>query len=238
MNVDLLVLAGGFGTRLKSILPNTPKVMAPIGKKPFLYYQIENWSNQGIKSFIFLLHYQAEQIIRYCEDFLKKIFLDCNFKYIIEDKPLGTGGAIAFAVNSLNLKSNFLVINADTWLSDGLAEMKNSLSPAIGIIQLNNTKRYGNIIINNNNVIKNFSEKLPYKYKKHDIWINSGLYHFNPNLFKHLKNNSFSLEKDFITSMVKQNVVRAIKLNLLDEFIDIGVPNDYNRFCEWHIKKK
>ena len=66
MNIDLLVLAGGFGTRLKSILPNTPKVMAPICKKPFLYYQIENWSNQGIKSFNFLLHYEADQIIRYC----------------------------------------------------------------------------------------------------------------------------------------------------------------------------
>ena len=167
-----------------------------------------------------------------------KNFLNCNFKYIVEDVSIGTGGAIAHAVNYLNLKSNFLVINADTWLSDGLAKMKNSLSPAIGIIQLKYNKRYGNIIIDKNNIIKNFSEKLPYKYKTNDSWINSGLYHFNPKLFKHLQNNSFSLEKDFITSIVKQNVVRAIKLNLLDEFIDIGVPNDYNRFCKWHIKKK
>ena len=65
--MDLLILAGGFGTRLKSVVSNVPKTMAPIDNVPFLHYQIENWIFQGVKSFVFLLYYQSDIIIEYLE---------------------------------------------------------------------------------------------------------------------------------------------------------------------------
>ena len=65
--MQLLVLAGGFGTRLKSVVSSVPKPLAPIMGRPFLNFQMENWTSQGITDYIFLLHYEAKKIIDFIE---------------------------------------------------------------------------------------------------------------------------------------------------------------------------
>ena len=130
----LFVLAGGFGTRLRSVVSDVPKPMAPIGNESFLHYQIKNWVNQGVKSFVFLLHYQADIIIDYLRSEEHDLFKSCYVSWLVEPKPMGTGGAIAYAVEKLNIKGGFLVTNADTWLGSGINQVMQSIAPSMAVI--------------------------------------------------------------------------------------------------------
>ena len=129
--MKLLVLAGGFGTRLKTAVGDVPKALAPVGKIPFLEFQLENWLNQGLREFTFLLHHQADQIINFLQGQLKGKLKGCQIDWLIEPTPLDTGGSIANAVKQFNLNENFLTANADTWLGSGIQELMQSVSPAI-----------------------------------------------------------------------------------------------------------
>ena len=87
----LLILAGGFGTRLRSLVSDVPKPLAPVAGRPFIVHLIEHWVAQGVKDLVFLLHYEAEQI----EDMLDNLsrlpeFSEIQFKVVVEELPLGT----------------------------------------------------------------------------------------------------------------------------------------------------
>ncbi|HYJ62350.1 MAG TPA: sugar phosphate nucleotidyltransferase, partial [Parafilimonas sp.] len=90
---EIIVLAGGLGTRLRSVVPELPKCMAPVNGKPFLAYVINYFQQQGINNFIFSLGYKYETIIEYLSEFITNDSR-FTFKYSIEEQPLGTGGAI------------------------------------------------------------------------------------------------------------------------------------------------
>ena len=98
-NRRLVILAGGFGTRLSPIINDVPKPLAPINGKPFLYYILEKWIENGITEIIFLLHHRAEQIITFVNSEKEfGVLANCDIRFIVENKPLGTGGSIANAV--------------------------------------------------------------------------------------------------------------------------------------------
>lgn len=231
----LLILAGGFGTRLKSVISDVPKPLAPIGDSPFLKLLIENWMSQGIREMYFLIHYEADQIISFLESINKKSKFKCvKFHFCIEDVPLGTGGAILNAINFFGLNESFLVSNADSWLGGGIKELEGANYPAIGAVKVLDPRRYGILKIKQNRVIY-FCEK-DISVEKHPSYINSGLYHLHPENFKnyHL-GHSFSLETDFFPELIKEGCyLKAVKLN--DSFIDIGVPSDYFEFIKRYKK--
>ena len=132
--MKLLILAGGFGTRLAEKINNLPKSLAPINGKPFLFYLIKSYLNQGITDFTFLLHYKSELIIEFLEKEKKTgILMNCSVEYIIEPEPKGTGGAIAYAIKKLFISETFLVSNGDTLLSSGVNKISKINSPAIAI---------------------------------------------------------------------------------------------------------
>lgn len=230
----LLVLAGGFGTRLSSVVSDVPKALAPIGSTPFLQLQLENWIHQGIHQFTFLLHHCSGQII----DFLKHqnlaIFKQCEFNWVVEPTPLGTGGAIAHAVNLMQLKGNFLVANADTWLGGGVREMISSGSSSMAVIHASDISRYGHVEIDSKSLVQTLNEKNNEKIKSG--WVNAGFYCFNSALFENLDGGKFSLEYDFLPNLVVKNQLKAIKLNT--KFIDIGIPVDYYRFIQCAASRK
>ncbi len=92
-DIELLVLAGGFGTRLRSAVPEVPKPLAPVADQPFLFYLVESWLAQGVTKLIFLLHHKAKNI----EDFLQELkarglLKHCEVQTLTEPEPLGTGG--------------------------------------------------------------------------------------------------------------------------------------------------
>tara|TARA_B110001452_G_scaffold253599_1_gene244463 strand:+ start:1375 stop:2085 length:711 start_codon:yes stop_codon:yes gene_type:complete len=227
--MQLLVLAGGFGSRLRSVVSDVPKPLAPINGIPFLSFQLDNWASQGIKEFIFLLHFEANVII----EFLKKwnnleANQDIEMRFVIEHIPLGTGGSVANAVQKLNLTSNFLVTNADTWLGSGIQELSHASAPVISVVEVANAKRYGTIVFDKNLCVTRFTEKIE---SGNSGWINAGLSLLHPETFTSWDGKENSLEADYFPSLVKKNCLIALPLK--DNFIDIGIPEDYHRFCKW-----
>ncbi len=224
---QLLVLAGGFGTRLRGLVKDVPKPLAPVAGKPFLTHLIEQWVEQGITEFIFLLHFESHLIEAILLDISKdKAFGDIQIDVIVEDHPLGTGGSILNAVNSLNIKESFLVVNADTWLSNGIIEMNDSAPNTIGAVMVANSSRYGALTLYNG-IITSFLEK---ENSPRAGLINSGLYHLSPLIFLELPNvsDSFSLESEVFPFCISNNMLFGLKIDA--DFIDIGIPEDYLKF--------
>jgi len=226
--VRLLVLAGGFGTRLKEAVANVPKALAPIGVTPFLQLQIEHWSAQGLREFTFLLHHQAEQVITFLRTHKSSLLRGCQINWLIEPVPLGTGGALAHAVKALNLKDDFLMTNADTWLGGGMQEMMRSAVPSIAAVNLADVSRYGQVHIDHDLRVLAFTEK---SGQSNSGWINAGLCHLNTRMFEKWDGTPFSLERDLFPTLVQDGRLTAVPLETT--FIDIGIPADYHRFCRW-----
>jgi len=188
----LLVLAGGFGTRLQSVVAEVPKALAPVGDVPFLHLQIEHWIAQGVRSFVFLLHHQADLIIRFLKREQDALLKDCDVQWLVEPTPMDTGGAVAYAVEQLNLPGDFLVTNADTWLGTGMREVRQAKAPAMVVVELSDASRYGQVQLDDQDHVTAFQEK---SRSQGAGWINAGLCHLTAALFKDWNHRPFSLER-------------------------------------------
>jgi len=226
--MKLLILAGGFGTRLKSVVGTVPKALAPVNEKPFLYLQLEHWVEQGITSFVFLLHHQADLIIEFVNSIRQGILQNCEIEYVVEPNPLDTGGAVANAIVELNLSGDFLLTNADTWIGSGVSDLSRGESPSIATVEVSNASRYGRLEFDDFSYIAAFVEK---SERSKVGWINAGLSKLSVGFFLPWNGKAFSLESVTFPMLVDEGKVRAIKLET--DFIDIGVPEDYLRFCLW-----
>lgn len=226
--MKLLVLAGGFGTRLQPMLPSIPKALAPVGNVPLLALQLQNWIAQGIRSFVFLLHHQADQIMGFLDSAKNGLLKDCEVVSLVEPAPMDTGGAVAYAIQELSIGGDFLVTNADTWLSTGIRELTAALSPALAVIQLENCGRYGHVHFDKSHKVMAFEEKNALNMPG---WINAGLYRFHANMFDKWDGSGFSLERQTFPELVQRGELQAVAIE--SDFIDIGIPEDYQRFCCW-----
>lgn len=224
----LLVLAGGFGTRLKAAVGDVPKALAPVLNRPFLQFQLEHWQKQGVKSFSFLLHHKAGEIVEFLKSQEFGLLKNCRVDWVIESTPLDTGGAIANSVVKLNIVGNFIVTNADTWLGGGISELMHSKSPSMVVVNINEVSRYGGVQIDRHFHITQFSEKSELSIPG---WINAGMFRLDAGLFRDWDGKPFSLERDLFVKLVRAHRLKAVPLNI--DFIDIGIPADYNRFCSW-----
>ena len=222
----LLVLSGGFGTRLKSVVSEVPKPLAPVNGRPFLYYQIKNWTHQGLTNFIFLLYNQSELIIEFLTNEKDGILKGCDVKWVVEPEPMGTGGAVAYSVNHLNIEGDFLVTNADTWLGSGINEIIASEAPALAVIKREDSARHGRVNLSTDQLVS-FKEKSD---RTDAGWINAGLCKLNTQNFKTINEKVFSLEQSIFPLLAKQGDLTAVQLDA--EFIDIGIPEDYFRFIK------
>lgn len=224
MITEILILSGGMGTRLKDAVPDLPKVMAPVAGHPFIYYLINSLKKKGILHFVFLLGYKHEFITSY----LDSHFSDLNKTYVIEQEPLGTGGALLNAIQLTN-QDNIGLTNGDTFFDIDLPEMElvHSICKSectLALKPMKNYDRYGSVIIEKDHSISDFIEK---KFSNEGL-INGGFYIINKNKFKnHFFNERFSFEKDYLEN---KNIDKEIYGSIQDAyFIDIGIPEDYQR---------
>jgi D-glycero-alpha-D-manno-heptose 1-phosphate guanylyltransferase len=221
---EAIILAGGLGTRLRSVVPNLPKCMAFVNSKPFLTYVINHLLAQGVDRFIFSLGYKSEAII----DFLEKAFPSLSYKVVVEDEPLGTGGAIKKACSATE-SSSVLVTNGDTLFTievKSVADLHESYNVhcTLSLKPMKNFDRYGVVEIDGNHVIKSFREKQHYD----SGLINGGMYILNVNNFlKEDLPEKFSFEKDYLEQFFNQRKMLGIEQD--QYFIDIGIPQDYAR---------
>lgn len=221
---EAIILAGGLGTRLRSELPDLPKCMAPVNDKPFLAYVINYLQSEGITHFIFSLGYKSEAITA----FLQKKFPSLSYKIIVEEDPLGTGGAVKKALAAAK-DNNVLIVNGDTLFKADikLLSSADTLSEAcctLSLKPMKNFSRYGVVEIDEFGIIKKFKEKQFYE----SGLINGGVYAINKNRF--LSENlphKFSFETDYLEKFYKTRKM----LGVVQEgyFIDIGIPEDYAR---------
>ena len=225
----ILVLAGGFGSRLKSAVSDVPKPLAPVCGKPFLIHLIEHLVSQGAREFVLLLHYEADLIRSVIANFVDSSNIDgVTVTTLVEGSPLGTGGSIMNAINTLNIIEPFLVVNADTWLGNGLKKLSLSSPNTIAAVKVKDCSRYGALKVENMKIIQILEKKSSNK----GGLINAGLYHLSPNIFMDfLGRASFSLEDDVFPVVVDRDTLFAIEID--SDFIDIGVPKDYFKFCKW-----
>ena len=224
----MLVLAGGFGTRLQSVVNAVPKALAPVSDIPFLRYQIDNWVRQGVKSFVFLLHHQAEIAVEFLERERSRSLSGCDVDWVVESVPLGTGGAIANAIRRLRVNNEFLLTNADTWLGSGVEDLVGLSAPAMAVVEARGSSRYDFVEYDAQFRVRRFLEKGSIVRVG---WINAGLLMLNAELFGDFDAEAFSLESVAFPRWAREGVLVAKPLYC--DFIDIGIPQDYYRFRRW-----
>jgi len=224
MSYNAVILAGGLGTRLRSAIGETPKPMALVGDKPFLEYLLDFLYRSNINKVIISVGYKKEYISSYFGNRYKNI----EINYAIEDYPLGTGGAILNALSMID-SDKFFVFNGDTYFEVDLSKMlkffeETKADVLIALKKLKNIERYGKVIVDTDFRIIEFVEK----GSKQEGYINAGIYLLNKALFEKINlPNIFSFEKDFLEKYFKD--LRFYGLPFNSYFIDIGVPEDYER---------
>jgi len=221
---EAIILAGGLGTRLRSAVPDLPKCMAPVAGKPFLHYVISYYQSQGIEKFIFSLGYMHEII----EEFLSRELLISNYQLSIEEEPLGTGGAIRLGCEKAT-KKTVLVLNGDTFFKikiDKLSSFHDMCGAdcTLSLKPMKNFDRYGLVELNQDDSIRDFQEKKYYQ----SGFINGGVYALHAARFLEERlPEKFSFETDYLEKFYTSR--RMFGVGQDEYFIDIGVPEDYER---------
>ncbi len=222
---ECIVLAGGFGTRLREAVPDLPKCMAPVAGRPFLYYVINYMRSQGVERFIFSLGYKHEVI----EEYLKTSFGTMTWQSVVETEPLGTGGAIRLACAAATAEQ-VIVVNGDTLFKVDGTELENfhskhSALATIALKKMTSFDRYGAVDVSSNGYVTAFREKQFYA----DGLINGGVYVIDRHRFLALDlPQKFSFEQDFLEKQATADGGKTIAATVQDGyFIDIGIPADY-----------
>ncbi|HLO82939.1 MAG TPA: sugar phosphate nucleotidyltransferase [Chitinophagaceae bacterium] len=221
---ELMILAGGSGTRIRNLIPGLPKILAPVGNRPFIDYLIRYYTLQGIDRFVFCLGELSELVMNH----LEKHYPEIEKIYVSEDHSLGTGGAIKNGLAQCR-DNTVLVINGDTYYAiqtEKAAAFHHMCGAECTMIlkPMDEVSRYGNVELNGDYSIKAFSEK----GKSGPGLINGGAYLLNRRLF--LENEypaSFSFEKLYLEQGIGGRRIFGVKQDGF--FIDIGTPEDYER---------
>lgn len=221
--MEAIILAGGKGTRLKSVVQDCPKPMAPINDKPFLELLLNFLMKANITKVVLSVGYMSEKII----DYFGYKYGSLEIDYSIEQTPLGTGGAIKKAMTKIS-GDNFFIFNGDTFFNVDIQQMaqdhinENNLF-TMAVKSIKDCSRYGSLTIQNS-ILTGFKEK----QIGVEGAINAGVYLINSKLKNILpKETAFSLEKECL-----ENLKRGFEINTFISpgyFIDIGIPEDYLR---------
>jgi D-glycero-alpha-D-manno-heptose 1-phosphate guanylyltransferase len=223
--VPAVMLVGGLGTRLQSVLPSTPKPLARVGKMPFLELLVRQLRSQGIRRIVMCTGHLASQIEQEFGDGSK---WDVAIDYSRESQPLGTAGAVKLAEGYLKHASNFLVMNGDSFLELDLRQFiqfhrEHGGLVSMAVRKVPDTARYGTVHTNANHRVVGFSEKTGATVPG---IINGGVYVFNRAVLDQVPQSPASFEKDVFPRVLEQGVYALEQYGM---FIDIGTPEDYAR---------
>jgi D-glycero-alpha-D-manno-heptose 1-phosphate guanylyltransferase len=225
---EAVVLAGGFGTRLQSLVSDVPKPMAPIAGRPFLEYLLRYLRHYGIARVVLSVGYKAEHIRGHFGDRFDGI----EIGYAQEPQPLGTGGAVRLAITQCQ-GEQLLVLNGDSFFDVDVTKMAGmhndeQADASLALRRVSETSRFGRIELadSDSTRIIVFREKAP--HSEGQGLINGGVYLLNRATFlQNTGTGAFSIEHDYFASHVGRLAFRGF----ISEgfFIDIGVPKDYLR---------
>jgi len=219
---EAVILAGGLGTRLRSVVSDLPKPMSPVGGKPFLYFLLKQLSLFGFSRAILSTGYRHEAVSGH----FGASFEDMRLAYSVEDEPLGTGGAIAKAVRQTEA-SDILILNGDSVLLASLDcfrdfHLARSAPISMALKAEKDFDRYGAVTMHDDR-IAGFEEK---RRVAQGVF-NAGMYWFNKSVLSGLLEIQppFSLEREIF----EKHAFPMSGHVFHDYFIDIGIPEDYDR---------
>jgi NDP-sugar pyrophosphorylase family protein len=218
-----LLLVGGMGTRLRSVVPATPKPLASVGKKSFLQLLVQQLRRQGIRRIVMCSGYLADQIEA---EFGDGSGLDVEIKYSKEMYPLGTAGAVKLAECHLGEVSEFLVMNGDSFLEIDLHQLiqfhrERGALVSMAVVGVEDASRYGTVQVDSAQKVIGFLEKAG---RDRPGLVNGGVYVFDPSVLEYIPDGPASLEKDVFPRLLSKGVYAQEQHGM---FIDIGTPEDY-----------
>lgn len=234
--IDVVILCGGLGSRLKSVITDRPKALVEIGGIPFIDFLINYVAGFGFKRFILCTGYKANQIRQYYKG---KRVLNIEIVFSEEKLQLGTGGAVKNAENLI--RSNpFLVINGDTFCRlnferfiDFHFAKKAQLSMVLAKARFQKEGiNCGTVKLNNSGLVIRFNEKK--EGDKYRDFINSGIYLMDSSLLSNIPSEKkFSFEYELFPSIIKKRFYGYPTNSVM---IDIGTPQGLKR-AEIYIKR-
>ena len=220
-----IILAGGLGTRLRDAVPDLPKPMAPVAGRPFLAHQMDHWIGQGIDHFVLSVGYRAVAISNHFGDRYRGVPID----YVVEPAPLGTGGALLLAAARLRSAEPALLLNGDTYFDVSLAALAERATGldadwCLALFRHDDAARYmGVALAPDGRITALRAPAAPLA--------NGGVYWFRPEAVQATQlapGQAASLEDDLLPRFLAGGQ-RFAGLVASGDFIDIGVPHDYQR---------
>lgn len=226
--IPAVILVGGLGTRLRSVLPSAPKPLALVGGTPFLELLVLQLRSQGVRRVVLCTGYLADQINERFDDGRK---WGVAIGYSNEPYPLGTAGAVKFAEAYLEQDTEFLVMNGDSFLEVDLRQLisfhrKHGGLMTMAVRRIAEAARYGTVEVNKDGRVISFAEKTAARIPG---IINGGVYLFNHDVLRNITEGPVSFERDVFPLLLEQGVYALEQHGM---FIDIGTPEDYARAQE------
>jgi D-glycero-alpha-D-manno-heptose 1-phosphate guanylyltransferase len=223
--IQAVLLVGGLGTRLRSVVPSAPKPLASVGDRSFLELLVLQLRSQGIRRLVMCTGYLGDQIET---EFKDGQALDVKISYSREQRPLGTAGALQLATAHLSDASEFIVMNGDSFLEMDFAGFLHFHRSHGGIASLaarrvEDAARYGTLELDGDGRVKGFMEKTE---REAPGMINGGVYIFDKAMLDHIQPGASSLEREVFPQVLRYGVYAQEQNGL---FIDIGTPEDYAR---------
>lgn len=221
-----IILAGGLGTRLRSVVPDLPKPMAPVAGRPFLEILLDYWIDQGVDRFILSVGYRHDAIVGH----FGKRYRNADLDYVIEQSPMGTGGGFLLAVEKLARDDYFLLLNGDTYFAVDLEALKQFAATAdadwcFALFRANEEGRYMGMEVDAGGAIGALKSGTGQPGRL----ANGGVYLISPRALvgcAYQAGEKVSLENDILPS-AKSAGQRLFGKEFTGNFIDIGVPHDY-----------
>ena len=214
MATDAIVLAGGLGTRLRPLVSDVPKPMAPVNGRPFLELLLEYWIGQGVRRFVLSVGYLADRITRH----FGTHWCGAEVAYAMEEEPLGTGGALLQAARQVH--GEVLVLNGDSYFAVPLRDLQGFRADwTLALFRSGDVKRYQGLSIDPDGKVQSLTGNT----------VNGGVYLMNAARLRDLPwkaGERLSLENDLLPHALASGW--RVYGRVFDRpFVDIGVPQDY-----------
>lgn len=232
MDVTAIILAGGMGTRLRAVVADRPKVLATVAGRPFLTYLLDQVERAGVRRVVLSTGHMAEQFA----DVIGCKHNGLTIEYAQEESPLGTGGAIKFAGRLVN-SDHALVMNGDSYFD---ADLKSYIDWHIAgdhdvsllLVKVPDASRYGTVQLMPGSLeVAAFLEK---QALSEPGKINAGIYVIKREMLAFIPDGKCSIERDVFPQWLATHNVRGWVTD--GEFIDIGIPTDYERSHDFMVR--
>ena len=227
-SVPAMILAGGLGTRLRSVYADGPKTMAPVAGRPFLEYLLRDLKCAGILRVILCTGYKSSMIADWLGNGAS---FGLEVEYSAEPQPLGTGGAVRHAACSVSGTDAFFLLNGDSLLQTDYESMykhhfATGAAITMGVCRVDDVARYGSVDMADDGRILGFNEKAINSAPRPG-YINGGVYVVRTSILESMPQGVLSLEREVFPVFMDKGIYGFKTAG--GYFIDIGVPADYER---------